>query len=423
VVDGALALRHGGVHEAGILNPNDATFHVKLIRGLKYDLAVCSDCHGEDFKGGGAKVSCTACHEGGPTACTTCHAQPPTTGPYAGAHLAHAAGAGLDKPLGCSACHKVPAVWNEAGHLLDGNGNPKTRATVSFGQVAALPTLKRVNPPTYNPATLTCSSVYCHGGAFDDAKATHKAPVWTEGAAGAACGSCHGSPPANHGDNAQDCAECHAQVVGPGKALLRPASLHVDGQVQVKDGTVRVADGTGTVSCTACHGQPPATGAHLAHLYPSRFTTGPVACSACHTVPQKVGSDGHLHAAPGRLAFSGTATANVVTSPFPAWDASAGTCRNVYCHGGGDKAVRDSTPLLHRHPLWAGGAAEAECGSCHGLPPNDPAHVTSTPGGAITGIQDCYKCHYDTIRPDGGFKDPGLHVNGDPNVKKVPNAP
>ena len=63
--------------------------HGKL--ALAVGLTKCTTCHGTDFAGGAAKVSCLDCHKQGPTACDTCHGQPPQTGAHP---HAKAAGAG-----------------------------------------------------------------------------------------------------------------------------------------------------------------------------------------------------------------------------------------------------------------------------------------------------------------------------------------
>jgi predicted CxxxxCH...CXXCH cytochrome family protein len=54
----------------------------------------------------------------------------------------------------------------------------------------------------------------------------------------------------------------------------------------------------------------------------------------------------------------------------PAWNGT--TCASTYCHGGTLDAGGSS-----QEPRWTGGAAEAACGTCHGVPPPAP-HTTST---------------------------------------------
>lgn len=60
-----------GIHPAGILDPDSAAFHGRELARRGWDFALCASCHGADFAGGAAQVSCLDCHAAGPTACTT----------------------------------------------------------------------------------------------------------------------------------------------------------------------------------------------------------------------------------------------------------------------------------------------------------------------------------------------------------------
>ena len=400
VVEGRLAFAAGTVHEGGILNPADADFHGKLLRNRKWDFAQCSKCHGADLSGGTAGVSCLQCHAlaGGPTNCTTCHGQPPETG----AHLAHVSVGALAVKLDCTECHLKPAAYNAPGHLLDAAGNLKTAALITFGTLASTSTAQRTGAPAFDGSVLSCSSVYCHGGAFTDTRAGNTTPAWDRGGGEATCGSCHGLPPSSHATT-RDCNACHGQVAGPGLTIANKA-LHVDGKIQL-------GDGSGT--CSACHGTsdspaPPrdlsgntdpsaiTVGAHQAHLTASMGISAPITCDACHVVPTAVDSPGHLdHAGPATVTFSGLA---LTDQTAPTWDRTTASCSATYCHGGGDKLSQDTAQSRKPHPVWTAGITQAQCGSCHGVPPVDgrAEHVGVT-------LADCYKCHADTITPQGSF--------------------
>ena len=97
-----------GVHSPGFLDENSDDFHVRDLERHDWDLNLCAKCHGEDFAGGTAQVSCLTCHPAGPDACTTCH----KTGPITGAHVIHRT-AGQD----CGQCHLVPTRWDDEGHI------------------------------------------------------------------------------------------------------------------------------------------------------------------------------------------------------------------------------------------------------------------------------------------------------------------
>jgi predicted CxxxxCH...CXXCH cytochrome family protein len=342
------------IHPAGIADPASPDFHGNLIVQRGWQLSQCSECHGADFAGGKSGRSCLKCHEGGPTACTTCHALPPATG----AHKAHAsvltttsAGAGS---YACSECHVVPTAWDQPGHIFDQQGNVLPKATVTFGALAhtggAL--------PQWDGAS--CSATYCHGDAT---------PSWSGGSADAACGSCHGIPPANHANT--KCGQCHGRVADDGAHIV-DRSLHADGRVSL-------GDDSGT--CRSCHPSP--GGAHVAHLTAPHRIAAPIACETCHRVPTAVTDPGHIdHPLP------------VVFPNGPAqWDATTETCSATYCHG-------------DTKPSWSGPAAV--CGSCHGVPPSDAAHAPTMH------LQDCAACHARSIDATGQLLPPplGHHLDG-----------
>jgi predicted CxxxxCH...CXXCH cytochrome family protein len=400
VVDSNLSYTSVGPHAGGILNPNDAQeFHGALLSDHSWDLAFCAKCHGADFSGGTAKVACTTCHGSATTAapvtssCNTCHGFPPATG----SHAAHLSGAQAIK-LDCTACHAKPNAWSDANHL-------GTKAVVKFDAQAAN---KVAGTPTYDD--VGCSNLYCHGGAFTDAKATRTSPAWGVASSGS-CGSCHGLPPASHAPTSTDCSKCHWLVVKAGQTISTPA-LHINGKVEVGDGTG---------SCTACHGNaanpaPPrdvagntdtsviTVGAHQAHLSGEHNISGPVACSACHLVPAAVGSPGHVdHAGPATMTFSGIAVAN---NAAPVWSRDTASCSATYCHGGGTKLGADQSTGLNRTPKWTGGIEQISCGSCHGIPPTDVNHKPTLQ------LSDCYTCHPSTVDRLGN-----LIVTGPPGAR------
>ena len=417
VVEGRLAFKPVGPHAGGILNPNDAQeFHGALLSDHSWDLAYCAKCHGADFTGGSSKVACTTCHPTGnaqgntqANSCTTCHGNPPANG----SHVAHLSGkSGLK--LACSACHLQPGSWTDANHL-------GTKAVVKFGDLAAQAGTGRAGAPAFDG--ISCSNIYCHGGAFTDTKATSPKPAW---GGTAACGSCHGLPPASHAATSTDCSKCHWLTVASGQVITNVA-LHINGKVEVGDGTG---------SCIACHGSaanpaPPrdtngntgttlvSVGAHQAHLTGEHNLSGPVACSACHLVPAAVGSPGHLdHAPPATLTFSGIAVAD---GAMPSWSHDTASCSATYCHGGGTKLGADTSTGLNRTPHWTGGNEQIYCGSCHGIPPTDVNHKPAMQ------LSDCYSCHAATVDKLGNLivtGPPGArvstHINGVVDVTITP---
>jgi predicted CxxxxCH...CXXCH cytochrome family protein len=423
VVDGRVSFNRVSPHEGGVLNPKDqwGEFHGSVLKNTSWNFALCQDCHGVDFSGGKAEVSCLACHPKGPTACDTCHGQPPKTS----SHLAHTAGE-LGKKLDCSECHVKPVKYDDPGHLLTSDGKPKSKATVTFaaeGQ-AAHPGPGRTGPPAWDGKS--CSNVYCHGAAFQDAGATHISPTWDKGSGEALCGACHGLPPVNHAalspsgsmpELIRKCSVCHKATAHSDGSLT--AAVHVDG-------TAQIGDGTG--SCSGCHGSaknaaPPSdlsgnttpdalgVGAHQAHLTNSQRLTAPIACNSCHLVPAAIQSPGHLDTSlPAEVTFSGLA---VTDGAAATWDRTTATCTS-YCHGGGQSLAADTNFKL-RKPVWTLGVSQAFCGSCHGAPPSTPAHRNIDP----FDFRKCSDCHPNTVAKNGSIivsGPPGAqtsrHING-----------
>jgi predicted CxxxxCH...CXXCH cytochrome family protein len=365
------------VHPAGILDPASDNFHVRELQRLDWSFQTCAKCHGADFSGGAAKVSCLTCHTAGPTACVTCHGD----GPTSNAHVVHRE---VGK-LACSECHVVPATWDADGHILRGGVANLLPAQVAFGARAGVTLVAgdRSGPPAY--ADGRCSNVYCHGDVLHAAGGTATRPRWDDAAAAGTpgdCTRCHGAPPPSH---AQDhCATCH------------PANApHIDGIVQVGR----------TAGCAGCHGDatspaPPTdlsgnllttaigVGAHRAHLSVPSLLRGPVACDTCHLVPVSVTDPGHIDSLP-------PAEVTVTLG----WDRGTATCTNAWCHG-------------PARPVWTqtGGVV---CGTCHGVPPASPPHNPTMT------LASCATCHPQTIDATGRFlitSGPGgptsKHMNG-----------
>jgi predicted CxxxxCH...CXXCH cytochrome family protein len=132
-----------------------------------------------------------------------------------GAHQSHLqATHRLSGPVACAACHVVPDDVASPGHI-DAE-RPAEVVLAGWDRNAA-----------------TCVGVSCHGQAV---------PRWTAPGTGqAACGTCHGIPPADglHASTLTlgDCAACHSSSVDafgniivtglPGAAT----STHIDGVV------------------------------------------------------------------------------------------------------------------------------------------------------------------------------------------------
>ncbi|HET9599380.1 MAG TPA: CxxxxCH/CxxCH domain-containing protein, partial [Anaeromyxobacteraceae bacterium] len=180
--------------------------------------------------------------------CGRCHGTPPAKD----AHLAHgidlsgsvAAGALPRAPIACLQCHLDVTDPNQPGHIFDENGKPlPAPAVVRFDDPAAIAGrtqagASRAGAPAYDPATRTCSNVYCHGNGLNGRTGdVVLAPAWNAAAGTVGCGRCHGVPPADHapGLAQTDCHRCHGDAIDA-SGVLNPAK-HVNGIVDLSVGT------------------------------------------------------------------------------------------------------------------------------------------------------------------------------------------
>lgn len=414
------------VHSPGILDSRDASeWHGALLRDAGWQFSSCTVCHGGDFAGRDGAPSCLKCHTGGPTTCDTCHGSQ-----LGDAHPAHVRGTTQGRPVDCAACHPTPQSYRDPGHLFEADGSLRTAPIrIQFGPLAgqSAPRGIRLPAPAFSVEDRRCDNIYCHGAPFGDARALNTSPTWRAAPEQAACGTCHGVPPASHDPAQTHCVRCHNRTVDTGNNI-RQGGLHMNGRVDVGDGSA---------TCYACHGSsasiaPPTdiggnsdpsalgVGVHQSHLQATHRLRGPIACGDCHIVPASVQSPGHIDPVlpasvfPGGAAFGGIAAAD---GAAPRWDRQTARCSDVYCHGAGQRASDDTATGLLRAPQWTV-TGQAYCGSCHGIPPRDAAHA------ATLRLTDCVTCHPQTMDAAGTLLVTGLpgaqtsaHINGVVDVR------
>lgn len=325
---------------------------------------------------------CSHCH-GGPS-----NAAPPvalsggsaTTEVAVGAHQLHLRDTPVRAAVPCGECHLVPAAVDSPGHL----GPPP--AEVTFGTVAA----SRGATPTWDRAGPTCSGVHCHGATMRSPPS--QGPTWTFAAEPdpgrpGVCSTCHGFPPPAPHLQLTFCSGCHPATVLPDGSIDVAGGRHIDGALQVSVGS----------GCAACHGFPPATGAHAVHFgltgvegsgsygdltvlqdrYPAATPTAAPAvyafgCGHCHPLDAARHMDGTVEvelfdaAAPaGSLKARGAPTAAY----------SGGVCSGVYCHSSGQESpswLRPRDGAAIASPAWTSGQPLG-CGGCHDDPPAYPS--------------------------------------------------
>ena len=412
------------VHTAGVLDPAQPDFHGTTLLKSNFNFGFCQKCHGQDFAGGAAGVSCLSCHQGsggiqpgvmnsdGTPVCAACHGFTPASGK----HQIHVDGGLLAKQFACSSCHPDHKSAQDHAFAPDGSLRTGPAQVLLVDGLAALAPADgmRAGPPAWDANLQTCSNVYCHGATYGDSAAVTNSPRWDAAPRPAAqtCTFCHGLPP--NGAGGAHCSNCHHSVVDA-QANLISTSLHLNGTVDFA---------AANTPCNACHGSPtsPApppdlegntdssavgVGQHQRHVTaPVLDIRGPIQCSECHQVPADASSPGHFGQghAPGTVAaaavfpnVAGSETLARAQSASPNWNPSLTTCSGAYCHGGGEPLNTDRTPGLLQTPNWVSPDSGA-CGStCHGLPPQFSGHPT---GVTRTG---CVACHGKTIDATGNI--------------------
>lgn len=213
------------------------------------------------------------------------------------------------------------------------------------------------------------------------------------------CGTCHSSDYSG-GIASPTCLDCHTQPGGP-EACNTCHGVFAD---PLKIAPPRALDGS--ISTTT-----PGVGAHASHLYENDFGSE-ILCSTCHKVPQSVfvnghlGDDGKAELNFGRLSNKGGAN--------PVYSFSSNTCSDTYCHGNFAFSKDSSAfPFVYIAPAITGNnktvkwnqvdGTQAECGSCHGLPPD---------GHIVFALTDCVSCHYTVVNAQAEIIDPTKHING-----------
>lgn len=136
-----------------------------------------------------------------------------------GAHEVHLQDSSRALALDCAACHVVPELSTDLGHIDETPG----AEIVFFGVATA-----NGRQPFWSRLSASCSQTWCHQPGDADAPP----PPWTSTEGPLGCDGCHGDPPAEPHPQVSACGSCHSAVADlQGKIIDR--SRHVDGVVQV----------------------------------------------------------------------------------------------------------------------------------------------------------------------------------------------
>ena len=393
-------------------------------------------------------------HVGPSTACSgACHGEGTGTAPPVdtfgntdvsivgvGAHTQHLQQSTWHKQLNCQTCHVVPNAVGDPGHIFDLAADGTTRIPIPW---PARMVFHELGVGTnWDHASATCTNSYCHG---DNQKqvdetvsppvpsnvgwgGTITQPVWTTvDGTQSKCGACHGTPPPAPHPQSTQCNSCHP-TMNPGDFEAGKISYpeqHIDGQVQV----------VSSLACDGCHGgsglssppkgahgqtatTDPAVGAHAQHMTTTSTWHATINCNECHVVYGAITDQGHMDGIdevyldptvipPGHPSGTG----GTMQIAGASWNATAYTCSNTYCHGGGNSPLSGGAINT---PLWTKvDGTQSTCGSCHGMPPtNMPNNLGPHPVDT-----DCGKCH-PSMTPGNNttITYPALHINGTVDV-------
>ncbi|TAK35367.1 MAG: CxxxxCH/CxxCH domain-containing protein [Chloroflexota bacterium] len=159
----------------------------------------------------------------------------------------------------CGTCHSL----DQTNHM---NGVVNAELSNTAAPSGTMKWLDTRSNATFNGATGTCSSVYCHSNARVISGAQFSTPNWLTGTV--SCTSCHGQPPSTgqHSKHVSSeripCYACHNAVVDANK-VIKDKSKHVSGSPDVSFNVSYVGanfsvatNSSGIRTCTGtCHSE------------------------------------------------------------------------------------------------------------------------------------------------------------------------
>ena len=304
----------------------------------------CQICHGRDFSGGGAQVSCL-----------TCHAPPHPPAPWRGGDYTHVTTAPSNARV-CAACHFPGSPNNPAGHPAAPApaGTPPGcfNNTLCHGAAAALP------HPVGAAWVTTPPAAQPHA---NDAKAA------LGGTTGFAyCQVCHGTgSDFAGGSSGVSCYTCHG-VSAPHSASPWRASA---GSTYTHTNTVETGN---AAVCAFCHfpGSPNNPAGHPATPAAAGTPAGCFNNTLCH------GPGGAPHAVP----FNDPTHSGETAATFPA---NCGACHDV------SAPTVKSGPACQTCHVAASPLTSLNCTSCHASPPDGGAPA----GAAYPNIAGAHAAH------------------------------
>ncbi len=221
--------------------------------------------------------------------------------------------------------------------------------------------------------------------------------AYTANAGIAYCQQCH-LPDLSGGITNVACAQCHDQNLPPGVTTWKQNCFMCHGD------NVNYANGGAPPRTTwGQSGDAVRIGAHTSHIVGSAIAPA-FDCGVCHVKPADALSQGHIDQPTATVTFAGLAV--VPGGTLPTWDRTSATCASTYCHGASLSGGGNKTPIWTKV-----GQGQADCGTCHGVPPPPPHQFYDT----TNGYKACNPCHFQTIDANGVLIPPsagGKHLDG-----------
>ena len=217
-------------------------YHAKGVQKKGWDLTSCQACHGVDYAGGRSGVTCLTCHSNTPESCSTCHGSSSNAAPpkdLIGLSDTKMKSVGAHQAHLSGTNYSVGIACSEC-HLIPtslyspGHIDSELPAEVTFGSIA---TDNGTLMPVWDGIS-SCSTVFCHGG-FAGGNDKHK-PDWTVvGGNETQCGTCHGLPPAAPHpqepiETVRQCHLCHAVMIDENYTII-DKSKHINGKTDYHD--------------------------------------------------------------------------------------------------------------------------------------------------------------------------------------------
>lgn len=272
--NGTVEAGHGyfGDYPGGTAGPVDGSIHgPAAVANIKR----CKACHGDNFDGTPTAPSCNACHTTNghadwQTDCTFCH-DPRVSAPFFHTRISTTA----VSPPECSACHgagysETSKTVDSATHM-DGTVNiPGVTCTSCHGTAGVGTAPRPAAPPVDKLGRTMSAEVGAHAAHLDGKTFSN----------GFACTSCHAAVLTygfTHADGVPQVSFGSAVVPGGSYAAGTCSSVYCHGATLAAGGSDTAPNWAGSVTCTSCHANPPATGRHALHMALSFIT-----CSSCH---------------------------------------------------------------------------------------------------------------------------------------------